>query len=82
MKRPWDNEASPKTEEAGGIFDAWVMRGVDFDHARSLEKRLRAAEGRLEDMVEEFVDHLPRQYSEALGDARLYLAAAKQEDGE
>ena len=79
MKRPWSEEAAPLTDK---FCDDHPGGGEWIDLARTLERRLRAAEGRLEDMVEEFVDHLPRQYSEALGDARLYLAAAKQEDGD
>ena len=74
MKRPWDNEASPRTD---AFCDDNPGGGEWIYHARSQERRLRVAEGILQTLHKS-----GRLSGRSYMNIDAHLAAAREEDGE
>ena len=83
---PWDNEPTPRTDK---VLDKPFKNYPEFldelrTHARSLEKRLRAAEGLLKEMTGRYVEAIQEAgldviptYWQIVARSEDYLQAAK-----
>lgn len=76
MSKPWDNEQTP-TVDYWEKYDKANEVEIEYDHARSLEKRLRAAERLLEQVV---CDASIWYDEKTTAKIEAYLAAAREED--
>ncbi len=90
MKKPWDQEETPRADELGRSLPSTIEPTTWGEEkclrlARSLERRLRAAE-RLVGLLVEWVDYPPTDELEEdaadrrVKEARGHLTAAQQED--
>ena len=79
MSKPWDNEPTPICNRAmKEHHEAEGISAVEPYTARSLEKRLRAAE----EWLEATLDFIPKDNQGMLACIQAHLDAARQEDGE
>jgi hypothetical protein len=80
--RPWDAEPSPLTDEQGYFFAAGQGEVVPIHFARNEEKRRRAAERILEDLISSQSHDSIEHEVAAIMAAEAHLAAAREEDNE
>ncbi len=79
MKRPWDDEPTPWTDELESDADYGLITLTIAD-VRNEEKRRRAAEKSLADLVDAIESGDGDGGEIACADAVAHLAAAREED--
>lgn len=77
MSKPWDNEQTP-TVDYWEKYDKANEVEIEYDHARSLEKRLRAAERLLAEYS--FGIQSATELCEWLDKIEAHLAAGREDD--